>query len=153
MLVPGVSALKPAELARIEPYHVKEAESFEPERLAGWTALAYDRSLADASLLAREIVLKRLRPKVRSQIEPGKQKSDVRIGGASWSGVTFRHVLLPVWIGTYTYQKQEFHILVNGQTGKVGGVKPRDSFKVVGIWLLILAAVALLIVVIAALAL
>ena len=45
--------------------------------------------------------------------------------------MTFKHVLLPLWVGTYRYQGKEFHLLVNGQTGKVGGKKPRDTVKTV----------------------
>ena len=67
------------------------------------------------------------------------------IGAGSWGGVTHKHVLLPIWIGTYSYDGQEYHVLVNGQTGKTGGDRPRDRIKVIGIWLIILLAGALLV--------
>jgi hypothetical protein len=60
--------------------------------------------------------------------------------------MTFKHVLVPVWIGTYHYQGKEYHLLVNGQTGKVGGYKPRDTTKVAMSVLISLAVIGLIIV-------
>ncbi len=131
VLVSGVRALKERELASIEPFNLVELEEFQPDYLAGWPAMIYDRSLSDASLVAREKVIKQLRPQMNYLVEVGREKRNLNIGGGSWSGMTFKHVLLPVWIGTYHYQGKEYRLLVNGQTGKVGGYKPRDPFKLV----------------------
>jgi hypothetical protein len=46
--------------------------------------------------------------------------------------VTFKHVLLPLWVGTYRYRGRQYPVLINGQTGKVSGEKPRDAFIVFG---------------------
>ncbi|MBN2549839.1 MAG: hypothetical protein JXB15_11815 [Anaerolineales bacterium] len=144
VLVPGVRALTWKELESIEPYDLVNVEEFKPEFLAGWPAIIYDRSLADASLLGREHVLKRIRPQFHSTVAVGYEKRDLRIGAGKWSGMTFKHVLLPLWIGTYHYRGQEYHLLVNGQTGKVGGFKPRDSVKLVFLILITLGVAALL---------
>jgi DNA-directed RNA polymerase subunit RPC12/RpoP len=146
VLVSGVRALKQSELSSIEPFYLKDVEEFQPEYLAGWSTMIYDRSLSDASLLARERVIRKIRPQLYSVIEVGYEKRNVNIGAGSWSGMTFKHVLLPVWIGTYHFNDQEFHVLVNGQTGKVGGKKPRDVFKLVFALLIALGVISLLIV-------
>jgi hypothetical protein len=126
----GVRSLKPAELESIEPFDLVNVEAFEPEHLAGWPAMIYDIPLSDASLEAREAVMNKFRPQLYSLIEPSKEKRNIRTGGGSWSDMTFKHILLPIWIGTYRFQDKEFHILVNGQTGKVGGEKPKDTVKI-----------------------
>jgi hypothetical protein len=130
VVVPGVRSLKPAELESIEPFNLVDVEAFKGEHLAGWPALIYDIPLSDASLDARELVLRKFRPQIYSMIEPAREKRNIRIGGGAWSDMTFKHVLLPIWIGTYHFQNKEFHILVNGQTGKVGGDKPKDTVKI-----------------------
>ena len=56
ILVPGVRSLKKKEFTSIEPFNLADIEEFAPEYLAGWPTLVYDRSLSDASLLARERV-------------------------------------------------------------------------------------------------
>ncbi len=138
ILVSGVSALGRDEVAGIEPFNLKDVIAFEPEHLAGWPAMYYDLPLSEASLLARQRVIQKLRPRIRQQVAPGMESRNVQIGGGNWSGVTFKHVLLPIWIGTYTYQGESYRVLVNGQTGKVGGEKPRDWVKQIGIWLIVL---------------
>jgi hypothetical protein len=67
------------------------------------------------------------------------------MSAGNWIGMTYKHLLLPVWIGTYHYRGKEYHLLVNGQTGKIGGRKPRDTVKVflstvfVGVFIFLLA--------------
>ena len=103
---------------------------FQPEHLAGWLALSYDIPLADASLMAREKVINKLRRSLQNRAEPGRQKRNITSGAGKWSGLTFKHALLPLWVGTYEYLGTHYQLLVNGQTGKVGGKKPTDKTKV-----------------------
>jgi DNA-directed RNA polymerase subunit RPC12/RpoP len=130
VLVPGVKALSQRQLASIEPFDLKDVEEFKPEHLAGWPAMIYDRSLAEASLLGRERVINRLRPQISGRVEVGQEKRNLSIGSGNWSGMTFKHVLLPLWMGAYVFRGKRYEFMVNGQTGKVGGQKPRDSFKI-----------------------
>jgi hypothetical protein len=146
VLVSGVRSLAAKELASIEPFDLANIEPFSPDYLAGWPAVIYDRPVSDASLVAREKVLRQIRPQLYSMIEIGREKRNLQIGAGNWSGMTFKHVLLPIWIGTYYFQGKEFHLLVNGQTGKVGGKKPRDNVKITFSGLTALLFVALMVV-------
>ncbi len=140
VLVPGSAALSPKQIATIEPFDLKKIIDFDPQQLAGWPVLLYDRTLSDASLLARQKVMRAFRRSIHAEIAPGTQKKNIQVGAGQWSGLTFKHVLLPVWSGRYRYRGEAYQILVNGQTGKVGGSKPRDQIKVFGTWALILLA-------------
>jgi DNA-directed RNA polymerase subunit RPC12/RpoP len=130
VLVPGLRSLSVDEVASIEPFDLKEVVEFISQFLAGWTALSYDLPLSDATLKAREKVITRLRQSLPSRVESGREKRNLTSGGGKWSGLTFKYMLLPLWVGTYRYRGADFRLLVNGQTGKVGGQKPRDQFKV-----------------------
>jgi hypothetical protein len=152
VIVPGLKALKPDELERIDPFLIKEAVEFNPDYLAGWSAMTYDLPLAEASLKGREIVARRLRRLLYSRVELASEKRNVSGNGVSWSGLTFKNVLLPLWVGSYRYHNQEYRLLVNGQTGKVGGEKPRDGIKVGAFVLSVLLTVALLVMGVATLA-
>jgi hypothetical protein len=65
-------------------------------------------------------------------------------GGVNWQDMTFKHLLLPVWIGKYRYKRVEYPVMVNGQTGQVSGEKPRDTFKVFGILISMIATIIVL---------
>ena len=60
--------------------------------------------------------------------------------------MTYKYVLLPLWVGTYQYKGQNYSILINGQTGEVSGQKPRDTVNTVAIILsVILTFIAILV--------
>jgi hypothetical protein len=130
IIVPGMKALKLLELVAVEPFNLKDVVEFRPEYVAGWPALSYDRPLSDASLLARERVIKGVQRGLMYNIEAGENKRNVRTGAGQWSGITFKHIMLPLWTGTYRYQGKEYRLMINGQMGKVAGKKPRDNVKV-----------------------
>jgi DNA-directed RNA polymerase subunit RPC12/RpoP len=132
VLVPGLRAFQKVNLASIEPFDLKQVVAFRPEHLAGWIALSYDLPLADASLAAREQVVRGLRQQLDNRVLIGNQKRNLHSGSTKWSGITFKHVLLPLWVGSYRYRDREYRVLVNGQTGKVGGDRPRDRLAIFG---------------------
>jgi DNA-directed RNA polymerase subunit RPC12/RpoP len=147
VLVSGLRSISVEELSEVEPFELKEVVVFDPSYLAGWTVLAYDKPLAEATLEARERVAKKLRREVENRILVGHQKRELHIGELKWSGMTFKHVLLPLWVGHYRYRGKYYRILINGQTGKVGGQKPRDQLKVFGfVATLVLSCVVLLLI-------
>lgn len=45
-------------------------------------------------------------------------------------GVTFKQVLLPVWIATYRFQDKPYRVLINGRTGVVVGDRPWSWVKI-----------------------
>ena len=47
-----------------------------------------------------------------------------------YDDVTFKHVLLPVWIMAYRYKEKLYRFLVNGQTGRATGAAPTSILKV-----------------------
>ena len=59
--------------------------------------------------------------------------------------MTFKHVLLPVWLGKYMYKGIEYNIMINGQTGVITGEKPRDTVKSVGIVISVIATIIFLV--------
>ena len=63
------------------------------------------------------------------------------------SAVTFKHVLLPVWLAAYKYRGQSYRFVVNGQSGRVQGERPYSAWKIAGavvLGLIVAAGVAYL---------
>jgi hypothetical protein len=147
VLVPGSRSFSEDALRAIEPFDLDDLVEFSPQYLAGWPALTYNLSLADASLTARQKIMRKMRSALVPKIEPMRQKRNLEISSGKWSGLTYKLVLLPVWVGTYRYRTKLYRILVNGQTGKAGGEKPRDQIKLTMVALGFLLAVAMLIII------
>jgi len=130
----------PTQIAReLEPFDTKKLILYQPQYLAGWPAEVSQLSLADASLQARE----RMVHETEARFPTGAKISEV-----SPEFMTYKHILLPIWVGEYRYRGRSYHFAVNGQTGKVAGEAPRslallfDLFVAVGI-LIPFAALAL----------
>jgi len=48
----------------------------------------------------------------------------------AWSGETFKHILLPVWMSAYRYRGKVYHILINARTGELIGARPYSAWKI-----------------------
>jgi len=47
-----------------------------------------------------------------------------------YSRITFKHILLPIWISAYRYHNNIYRFLVNGRTGEVQGERPWSWIKI-----------------------
>tara|TARA_R110000782_G_scaffold13778_3_gene40485 strand:- start:153 stop:1082 length:930 start_codon:yes stop_codon:yes gene_type:complete len=113
-------ALEPWDLAALEPYA--------PEYLAGFRAEAYAVTLEEGFAEAREIMDRMIERDVRFDIGGDRQRvHDIQ---TKLSNVTFKHVLLPVWLAAYKYQGKTYRFVVNGRTGNVQGERPYSTLKI-----------------------
>jgi DNA-directed RNA polymerase subunit RPC12/RpoP len=149
ILIPGIGFLQTKQLNEILPFLLDDVVEFKPEYLAGWTAMTYDQPLTTATLAARERVVRKVRQEIYNRVEVAREKRNLRTGATNWSGMTYKLLLLPLWVGTFHYKGETYRILVNGQTGKISGEKPVDRIKVwiaLAIGVLGLVAVTLIVV-------
>lgn len=144
VLVPGMKAVSMQDVKGLQPFDLQDVAAFKPEYLAGWPTVLYDCSLTDASLMGREVIFKQLRPEISQMVEAGREKRNLSLGGHSWSDMTFKHILLPLWVGAYQFQGQDYRLMINGQTGKVTGAKPRDKLKMVLLIVILVFLLALI---------
>lgn len=113
-------ALEPWDLSHLEPYN--------PEYLAGFRAEGYQVDLADGFVEARAWMDRMIERDVRFDIG-GDQQRIHRIETAI-SDVTFKHILLPVWLAAYKYRGETYRFVVNGRTGRVQGERPWSVWKI-----------------------
>jgi hypothetical protein len=62
----------------------------------------------------------------------------------TFSGRTFKHILVPVWLLTYNYSSRVFQVVVNGYTGRIAGEYPKSFWKIA---LLVLLAIVVLLII------
>jgi len=44
--------------------------------------------------------------------------------------VTFKHILLPVWMAAYKYRGKSYRFVINARTGQVQGERPYSAWKI-----------------------
>lgn len=119
----------PSELVeKFSTFDTSKLVPYRPEYLSGWRAEAYSLDLMPGWSVAQDKI---------ARVQEGRCGSDV--GGDThrnlsvnnqFYSVTFKHILLPIWIAAYRYNGKVFRFLVNGQTGEVVGKAPWSFWKI-----------------------
>lgn len=112
--------LGPWDLSAMEPYH--------PEFLAGFRAEAYAVDLKEGFVEARAYMDRVIHRDVKFDIGGDRQR--VHNVDTHVSDVTFKHILLPVWLAAYKYRGKSYRFVVNGRTGAVQGERPWSVWKI-----------------------
>ncbi|MCA0939186.1 primosomal protein N' (replication factor Y) - superfamily II helicase [Salipiger pacificus] len=113
-------ALEPWDLSRLEPYR--------PEFLAGFRAEGYQVDLDAGFVEARHLMDRQITRDIKFDIGGDQQR--ITSVDTQVSEVTFKHVLLPVWLAAYKFRGQTYRFVVNGTTGRVQGERPWSAWKI-----------------------
>jgi len=141
VLVCGSKSVPPHLVTWLEPWDLKKLEPFRAEFLSGFKTERYGVGLREGFGEAKRAMEPEIVRLIRRDIGGDHQRIEFK--KTQYAAVTFKHLLLPVWVANYRYQEKLFHILVNGRTGKVSGERPWSWWKIVRLVLLVLVAVLL----------
>jgi len=112
----------------LEPWDLSKLEPYAPQYLAGFRAEGYQVELAEGYTEARvrmdQVILRDVR------FDIGGDHQRVQSVQTVVSDVTFKHILLPVWLAAYKYRGKTYRFVVNGQTGRVQGERPWSVWKI-----------------------
>lgn len=142
VLVLGAGSLPKQFTDALPPWDLSLLEPYAPEYLAGLRAEAYTIEMDEAFHEARAVMDRVIERDVRFDIGGDRQR--VSSIDTDLSDVTFKHILLPIWVAAYRYRGKSFRFVVNGQTGRVQGERPWSAVKIalaVGAALLVAAAI------------
>lgn len=124
---------------RLSPWDLSDLRPYQPEFLAGFRAEAYTVPLDDGFKEAREIMNRVIERDVRFDIGGDAQR--INALDTTVRDVTFKHLLLPVWMAAYKYRGKSYRFVVNGRTGQVQGERPYSAWKI-ALEALVLALIA-----------
>ncbi len=131
-------------IAGLEPFHTAEAVEYRPEYVAGFIAEKYTVKMKAAWEKAKQKIASLLRGEVDGKIRAehrADRTRNVQIQ-TDYADITYKYLLLPVWISSFRYNDKVYHFMVNGQTGKVSGNTPISWIKVAIVALAVIAVVA-----------
>jgi len=127
-LVPASVGVDQKKLCAVEPFPTGELIPYSAGYLAGWTVERYQIDLVAAAQRSREIMDQKLEQMCAEQV-PGDTHRNLQVS-ADYSGQTFKHVLLPVWLLSYNYGPRNFQVVINGYTGAIAGDYPKSWVKI-----------------------
>jgi len=130
VLVPATHTLPQDLFGVFEKFLLKETVPYDSAYLANWPTMLYEISVSDASLLARQIVLKKGNKAAHMQAiarVPNIQNFQTFPG--EMSVLSYKLVVLPFWIANYRHEDNVYTVVINGQTKRVSGQKPSGVLK------------------------
>ncbi len=113
----------------INDFNLKELVDFAPGYLEGWSYELYTKSV-DRTLKnwQKNKINKSLNAEVKKRVY-NKRPEELKVASETFY-MDLQHIFLPVWVALYTYRGKAYQFLVNGQTGKVFGEKPKSPRKI-----------------------
>ncbi|MBO0608821.1 hypothetical protein [Myceligenerans salitolerans] len=144
VLIAGTGRVMPQHLAKLDPWPLADAEPYRPDFLAGHETLRYDVEPGAGLEVAKQKMARVITGDCEQDIGGDEQR--VHHMDTRYSAVTFKLLLLPVWIATYLYGGKAYQVLINARTSEVIGERPWSAWKIAGAVAAALAVVAAVVV-------
>ncbi|MCS7075720.1 MAG: hypothetical protein NZ455_03375 [Bacteroidia bacterium] len=142
ILVIASQGIKQHRVEKIFPFNLEKLVNYDARFVAGWEAELYKIDLAQGAKIADEIMDKAIYERCAKEV-PGDTYRDLRVTSEK-TNLTYKHILLPIWISSYQYNGKTYQVIVNGQTGAISGEKPLSWVKIILTVLLVIVVIAIL---------
>lgn len=139
LLICASNSLPEKLVQELEPWDLNELIKYDDKFLAGFLTETYQIEIKSGFEKAKIRMESTIRARVRSNI--GGDTQQITNMSTNYDNITFKHILLPLWISAYKYNDKVFRFTVNARTGEVQGERPYSVIKIVLFVLMILAIV------------
>ena len=146
VLICGSKSIRGDLIQCIKDWKLLKLEPFTPAYLSGFRTERYAIGLKEGFAKAKDVIEQEITRLVYRDIGGDQQRIDDK--KSRYSAITFKHILLPVWLAVYRYNGKTFQILVNGRSGTVAGDRPYSIWKIGGLVAGILFAILILILIV-----
>jgi len=128
VLVPGSTHATAQRVDELAPWPLEQAVPYQGDYLAGYQALRYDVEPEAGLDLAKQQMATVIESDCRDDIGGDEQRvSDVQ---TQYDAITYKLMLLPVWLVCYLHAGKQFQVMVNARTGEVIGSRPYSKIKI-----------------------
>ncbi len=127
----------------LEPWDLHDLTAYNDNYLSGFVTESYQVTLKEGFDKAKNRMKDKIYSTVRSDI--GGDEQQVTSVNSIYNDITFKHILLPVWLSSYKYNDKVYRFLVNARTGEVQGERPYSAAKIAALVITILVVVGAII--------
>jgi DNA-directed RNA polymerase subunit RPC12/RpoP len=128
ILVPATVSISQNRLDALEPWDLIQLQPYEPAFLSGFRAQRYQVDLTQGFERVKQVCSGAIRSDVSNDIGGDEQR--IHNIATHYSGITFKHLLLPVYAGAYRFNHKVFQIVINGRSGEIHGDRPYSFWKI-----------------------
>ncbi len=144
VLVTANQSLPRKYIYKLEPWDLENLVPFEQSYLSGFVTEKYQIDLEEGFDVAKGIMDPHIRSLIRRDIGGDVQR--IISMKTNYDEITFKHLLLPVYVSAYQYKDKLYQFLVNGRTGEVQGQRPYSWIKITLAILTFLAVIAIIVI-------
>lgn len=128
VLVCGSHSVTLALLNDLGEWDLPELVPFEADYLSGFKTERYSIDLKEGLVEAKKLMEPTIVTLIHRDIGGDHQRIDSK--RTRYTGITFKHTLLPIWVAVYRFQEKPYQIVVNGHSGRVSGYRPYSFWKI-----------------------
>jgi hypothetical protein len=143
LLVAATHQVHEEQLDKLAPWPLPDAAPYQPDYLAGYHTLRYDTEPEAGLDTAKQRMAPAIEGDCRHDIGGDEQR--VHSVDTRYYDITYKLMLLPVWIACYLYGGKSFQVMINGRTGAVVGQRPYSPLKIAMAVVAALVAVTLVV--------
>ena len=122
------TAIMGAFSTKLRTWNTGELVPYQDEYITGFQAEAYSVDLKTGFAKGKEFIDVKVQSLVRQDIGGDHQR--ISTLNSQYSHLTFKHILLPMWVSAYLFSGKTYRFVVNGQTGEVEGESPKSGWKI-----------------------
>lgn len=128
ILVVATRSLSEKHIYELEPWDMENLTNFERSFLSGFISEKYQIGLEEGFDIAKKIAARTINSRIRSQIGGDEQR--ITSSSTQYNNITFKHLLLPVYVSAYRFKNKLYQFIVNGRTAEVQGERPWSAGKI-----------------------
>ncbi len=124
----------------LEPWDLNNLSESDPSYTSGFRVECYSIDLKEGFTDAREQMQPVIDRTIRGDIGGDEQRITTR--NVDYHDITFKYILLPIWISAFRFKDKTYRFVVNARTGEVQGERPWSVIKIIMFILMLLAIAA-----------
>jgi len=127
-IVQASSTMPQKSITKISPFPTNGAPAYQPEYLRGYSASAYNKDGAVCWEQCKEMMRVEIENRILSRYH--YDVKDYLKVTTSYYHPKYKYILVPVYVGNYTYRSKLYNFYINGSNGKITGSTPKSFWKI-----------------------
>jgi DNA-directed RNA polymerase subunit M/transcription elongation factor TFIIS len=128
ILITATQSIPGKFLNALEPWDLKNLEPYDNRFLSGFKAEVSQVAIRAGFNEAKKSMVSVIKPDIKRDIGGDEQSIDYMY--VHYRDITYKYILLPVWLSVYRYKDKIYRFVINARTGEVYGERPYSAIKV-----------------------
>lgn len=129
VLVLASNSLPESYTNALEPWDMGNITAYNDKFLSGFRSESYQVDVKTGFEKSKVIMSGAIRDTVCRDI--GGDHQQITSVSTIYNDITFKHILLPIWLSAFRYNEKVYRFMINGRTGEVQGERPYSTIKII----------------------